>query len=99
MVLELAVLEVIPGQEAAFEEAFSTAKAIISAAPGFQSLRLSRCLENPSRYLLLVEWDRLENHTDGFRGSAAYQEWRTLLHHFYSPFPTVDHYEEIAVIR
>ena len=98
MVLEHAVLEVIPGQEAAFEEAFSTAKGIISVAPGFQSLRLSRCLEKPSRYLLLVEWDRLENHTEGFRGSAAYQEWRALLHHFYDPFPSVDHYEETAVI-
>lgn len=99
MVLEHAVLEVIPGQEAAFEEAFSTAKAIISVAPGFKSLRLSRCLENPSRYLLLVEWDRLQDHTDGFRVSAAYQKWRTLLHHFYSPFPTVDHYEDSVVIR
>ena len=99
MVLEHAVLEVISGQEATFEEAFSTAKAIISAAPGFQSLRLSRCVENPSRYLLLVEWERLEDHIDGFRGSPAYQEWRTLLHHFYSPIPTVEHYEETAVIR
>ncbi|MGC8513866.1 MAG: antibiotic biosynthesis monooxygenase family protein [Acidimicrobiales bacterium] len=98
MVLEHAVLDVIPGQEAAFEEVFLTAKAIISAASGFQSLRLSKCLENPSRYLLLVEWDRLQDHTHGFRGSAAYQEWRALLHHFYSPFPTVEHYEETAVI-
>jgi heme-degrading monooxygenase HmoA len=97
MVLEHAVLEVIPGQEAAFEEAFSRAKAIISAARGFQSLKLSRCLEDPSRYLLLVEWARLQDHTDGFRGSAAYQEWRTLLHHFYNPFPTVDHYEETVI--
>lgn len=99
MVLEHAVLEIIPGQEDAFEEAFSTAKRIISAAAGFRSLRLSRCVENRSRYLLLVEWDRLESHTDGFRGSAAYDEWRTLLHHFYNPFPTVDHYEETAVVR
>jgi heme-degrading monooxygenase HmoA len=98
MVLEHAVLDVIPGQEAAFEEAFLTAKAIISVASGFRSLRLSRCLENRSRYLLLVEWDRLQDHTDGFRGSAAYQEWRALLHRFYSPFPTVEHYEETAVI-
>ncbi len=97
MVLEHAVLDVIPGHEASIEEAFSTAEAIISAAAGFQSLRLSRCLEHPSRYLLLVGWDRLEDHTDGFRGSAAYQEWRALLHHFYRPFPNVDHYEEIAV--
>jgi heme-degrading monooxygenase HmoA len=94
MVLEHAVLEVVPGQESAFEEAFATAKAIISASAGFRSLRLSRCLEKPSRYLLLVEWERLVDHTEGFRGSAVFQEWRALLHHFYDPFPTVEHFED-----
>jgi heme-degrading monooxygenase HmoA len=99
MVLEHAVLEVMPGQQAAFEEAFATAKALISAATGFRSVRLSRCVEEPNRYLLLVEWDRLEDHTIGFRGSTAYQEWRSLLHHFYDPFPTVEHYEDVTVVR
>jgi len=99
MVLEHAVLEVVPGQAAAFEEAFATAKTLISAAAGFRSLRLSRCVEEPNRYLLLVEWERLEDHTSGFRGSTAYQEWRSLLHHFYDPFPTVDHYEERVAVR
>ena len=98
MILEHAVLEVIPGQETAFQTSFDTATAIISAAEGFRSLRLSRCLEKPSRYLLLVEWGRLEDHTEGFRGSAAYQDWRALLHHFYDPFPTVDHYEEQVIV-
>ena len=99
MVLEHAVLDVVPGQEAAFEVEFSKAKDIISAAAGFRSLRLARCLEQPSRYLLLVEWERLEDHTEGFRGSAAYQEWRRLLHHFYDPFPTVDHYDDRVAMR
>jgi heme-degrading monooxygenase HmoA len=99
MVLEHAVLEVMPGQEAAFEKAFAMAKTVISAAVGFRSLRLSRCLEEPNRYLLLVEWERLEDHIIGFRGSTAYQEWRSLLHHFYDPFPTVDHYEDRVAIR
>ena len=98
MILEHAVLEVMPGREAAFEEAFATAKAIISSAVGFRSLRLSRCVEERSRYLLLVEWKQLEDHTEGFRGSAGYQEWRSLLHHFYEPFPTVEHYEEAVTI-
>lgn len=66
------VLEVVAGQETAFEAAFSTAKEIISAAAGFRTLRLSRCMEQPSRYLLLVEWETLEDHTDGFRRSAPY---------------------------
>ena len=64
---------------------------------GFRSLRLERSIESPSRYLLLVEWERLEDHTEGFRGSEEYQRWRTLLHHVYDPFPTVEHYE--AVVR
>jgi heme-degrading monooxygenase HmoA len=98
MVLEHAVLEVIPGQDAAFEEAFATAKHIISASEGFRSLRLSRCVEQPSRYLLLVEWDSIGDHVDGFRGSAAYEEWRALLHHFYEPFPIVDHYRDSVTV-
>lgn len=92
------MLEVVAGEESSFEEAFAEAKAIISAAAGFRSLRLGRCVQQPNRYLLLVEWDRLEDHTEGFRGSDAYQEWRRLLHHFYDPFPVVDHYEDRVVI-
>ena len=98
MILEHAVLEVIPGREQAFEEAFQSAQDIISAAAGFRSLRLSHCVQKRNRYLLLVEWERLEDHTEGFRGSAPYQEWRRLLHHFYEPFPTVGHYEEAVTL-
>ena len=61
-------------------------------AAGFVSLRLLRGIESPSRYLLLVEWETLEDHTEGFRKSAGYEEWRALLHHFYDPFPTVEHF-------
>jgi heme-degrading monooxygenase HmoA len=63
--------------------------------PGFVSLRILRGIESPSRYLLLVEWETLEDHTVGFRESAEYQEWRALLHHFYDPFPTVEHFTSI----
>ncbi|MCL2536196.1 MAG: antibiotic biosynthesis monooxygenase [Nocardiaceae bacterium] len=95
MILEHALLQVKPGQTVEFESAFGKAKQIIAGMPGFRRLRLSRCLERPDGYLLLVEWDTLEAHTDGFRGSPEYQEWRRLLHHFYDPFPTVEHYEDI----
>jgi heme-degrading monooxygenase HmoA len=54
-------------------------------------------MEKQNRFILLVNWERLEAHTVGFRGSAEYQEWRKLLHHFYDPFPTVEHYELVAV--
>jgi heme-degrading monooxygenase HmoA len=95
MVLEHALLSVRPGHEAAFEAAFAQGKRIIAVMPGFGHLSLSRCLERASTYLLLVEWDHLEDHTVGFRGSPEYQQWRQLLHHFYDPFPVVEHYEEV----
>jgi len=95
VILEHALLPVRPGQEAAFEAAFTDARAIIAAMPGFSGLTLSRCLERPGTYLLLVQRERLEDHTDGFRGSPEYQRWRALLHHFYDPFPTVEHFTTV----
>jgi heme-degrading monooxygenase HmoA/GNAT superfamily N-acetyltransferase len=95
VVLEHALLPVRPGRGGEFETAFEQARSIIAAAPGFRSLRLSRCLERPDVYLLLVEWERVEDHTEGFRGSAGYAEWRRLLHSFYEPFPVVEHYVEV----
>jgi len=93
MILEVAILNIIPGQEDAFLKAFSEAKAIISKMAGYISHELKRCVENASRFILLVEWETLSDHTEGFRGSEEYQEWKRLLHHFYDPFPTVEHYE------
>ena len=93
MILESASLDVRPGQELQFERAFAEAKAIIASMPGFMSLELLRGIETPNRYLLLVRWQKLEDHTVGFRGSAEYVRWRALLHHFYDPFPTVEHHE------
>ncbi|MBD3670171.1 MAG: antibiotic biosynthesis monooxygenase [Gammaproteobacteria bacterium] len=92
MILETAILDVKPGQEDAFEKAFAEAQAIISSMKGYISHQLHRCVEKESRYLLLVKWETLEDHTLGFRGSAEYQEWKRLLHHFYDPFPEVEHY-------
>jgi heme-degrading monooxygenase HmoA len=98
MILEHAVLNVRPGQASAFEMAFDQARTIIAASPGFESLRLGRCVEHAARYVLLVEWTTLEDHTSGFRGSQPYGEWRRLLHHFYEPFPRVEHFEDIVTI-
>jgi len=95
MILEAAILNVKPGQEPAFERAFREAKPIIASMPGFISLELQHCVEEKSRYLLLVQWKRLEDHTVGFRQSSQYQQWKKLLHHFYEPFPIVEHYERV----
>ena len=95
MILEQATLNIKAGSESAFEAAFDRARTIIASMKGFSGLELQRCLEVRNRYLLLVRWDNLEDHTVGFRGSPQYQEWRKLLHHFYDPFPTVEHYEPV----
>jgi heme-degrading monooxygenase HmoA len=94
VILEVATLNVRDGTGDAFEAAFREASSIIASMPGYLSHELRRCFETPGRYLLLVHWRRLEDHTVGFRQSAEYQRWRTLLHHFYEPFPTVEHYDE-----
>ena len=94
MILEVAILNVIPGTENDFLEAFSKAQHIISKMAGYISHQLKRCIENASQFILLVEWEKLTDHTEGFRKSVQYQEWKSLLHHFYDPFPVVEHYEE-----
>jgi len=91
-VLEVARLDVRPGRAEAFEAAFGEAQAILAASRGYRRHELRRCAEDASRYLLLVWWDTLEDHTEGFRGSPDYRRWGELLHPFYDPFPTVEHY-------
>lgn len=92
MILEAALLSVKPGLEAAFEAAMVEAKPLIAASPGFRGMTVRPCIEQAGRYLLLVEWDRLEDHTEGFRKSDRYAKWRAALHHFYEPFPAVEHF-------
>jgi heme-degrading monooxygenase HmoA len=95
VILEVAVLDVKPGMTAEFEVAFDTASNLIVGRPGYVSHTLQRCIENANRYILLVRWQTLEDHTVGFRQSEEYQAWRSLLHHFYDPFPTVEHFEVV----
>lgn len=96
VITEHVVLPVVPGREEDFEAAFAQARTIIESMPGFLRLTLSRSIESPSNYLLLVDWERLEDHTEGFRLSPDFQRWKELLHHFYDPFPTVEHFHQIA---
>jgi heme-degrading monooxygenase HmoA len=91
-VLEVAILDVKPGQADAFREAFAEAQPIISSMPGYGRHELRACVESDHRFLLLVWWESVEAHENGFRGSPEYQQWKQLLHHFYDPFPTVEHY-------
>ncbi|MEW8276232.1 MAG: antibiotic biosynthesis monooxygenase family protein [Candidatus Thiodiazotropha taylori] len=95
-VLEMANLDVIPDREAEFEVAFVQAVRLIASIPGCQGHVLRRCVENPLRYLMLIGWERLEDHTKGFRNSPEYLEWSVLLHPYYDPFPVVEHYEVVC---
>jgi heme-degrading monooxygenase HmoA len=96
VITEHALLQVLPGREDEFVDAMERAKELIASSPGFVSLSVQRGMERPGCFLLLVEWETLEDHTEGFRGSAAYEEWGAALHHFYDPFPVVEHYEPVV---
>ena len=87
MILEVAILNICDGKEIEFEAAFSEAQKIISKIKGYISHQFQRGVEKPNRYILLVNWQTLEDHQIGFRESEEYQEWKKLLHHFYNPFP------------
>lgn len=94
-ILELAILDVKPGTEADFAAAFEEAQKFIVRMEGYISHSLQKCIEKQGRYVLLVNWQTLEAHTVGFRQSREYAEWKRLLHHFYEPFPSVEHYEQV----
>ncbi len=92
MILEAAILNVKSGQAVAFEAAMAAARPLIAASKGCEGMEDRPGHEDPNRYLPLVRWARLEDHTEGFRGSERYQDWKAALHHFYEPFPSVEHY-------
>jgi heme-degrading monooxygenase HmoA len=94
MIIEHALLQVRPGEEATFELAMANAKPLITASPGFQGIEVRPAAEKPGLYLLLVRWDSIADHRDGFRNSDRYQQWRALLHPFYDPMPSVDYFED-----
>ncbi len=96
MVLERAAIRITPGREAEFETAFEQAQLVIAAAKGFAGLTLSRGVESPGAYLLLVEWQTLEDHTVGFRESPAFGEWRGLIGQFFDGAPDVEHFVQVA---
>lgn len=93
MILEVAVLNIKKGLSSEFESNFQKAQRIISSMNGYISHELKKCVEKEDKYILLVNWETIEDHEIGFRKSNEYQEWKGLLHHFYEPFPIVEHYK------
>jgi heme-degrading monooxygenase HmoA len=95
MILEHAVITVRPDRHQEFEVALGRAREVIASSPGFLSLRLHRGVESPDHYLLLVEWETLEDHTIGFRESDRFTEWRSHIGPFFEVPPQVDHYAPV----
>jgi heme-degrading monooxygenase HmoA len=92
MIVERALMAIEPGSEAAFEAAMTQARAVVSQARGFRSLRVTRGIESPSTYMLILEWDTLEDHTVGFRESELFAQWRGLIGQYFAEPPSVEHY-------
>lgn len=95
MITEIAILNIKQNQSEAFLRSFAKAAGIIAAGKGYVSHELQKCIEQEDKFLLTVKWQTLEDHTEGFRRSEAYQEWKKLLHHYYEPFPEVEHYAQL----
>ena len=96
MVLERAQFRITPGREDEFEQAFAQAGLLLAGSHGFLGATLSRGVESASTYLLLVEWETLEDHTVGFRESPAFGEWRGLIGHLFDGAPDVEHFVQVA---
>ncbi len=96
MIIEHVYLKIRPEQDRAFEAAFQQAKAVIYPMDGLNAVQLIKHVTDQHRYILMIFWDSIEHHTEGFRKSAAYQQWKALLHPFYEPMPTVEYYQPYA---
>lgn len=95
MVLEVAWIDVVPGQEEAFAAAYRGARDLVAGTPGCRSLRMTRGVESPSRFVLLVEWDSVDAHLENFRNSDRFPRWRAQIgQHFASP-PVVEHFHDL----
>jgi len=100
MIVEIADLRIRAGSQVQFEEAIARGvKDVISAAAGFRRFEVQRCIESPERYVLLIEWERLEDHTVGFRGSDAFAHWRAIVGPFFAQPPQVEHFERVMGSR
>ncbi|AXL50294.1 antibiotic biosynthesis monooxygenase [Paraburkholderia caffeinilytica] len=99
MILELAHFRILPGGDTGFETAFATAQSILASMPGYLDHELHRCIEDGCEYRLLVHWNTVEDHTQGFRESPSFGEWRALLQPFFAAPPSAAHYQLVFANR
>jgi heme-degrading monooxygenase HmoA len=95
MVLEVALIDVVAGQEDAFADAYRTARPILAGTPGCRSVRMTHGIESPSRFVLLVEWDSVAAHQDNFRGTDRFTRWRGHIGPYFARPPLVEHYQDV----
>ena len=96
MVLEVALIDVVPGQEDAFAASYRLGHPILASTPGCRSVRMTRGIESPSRFVLLVEWDSVEAHQENFRGTERFAQWRGLIGGHFAKPPVVEHYFDVV---
>jgi quinol monooxygenase YgiN len=94
MVLEVAEFKIRQGYAEAFVTGVEKSLPLFKAATGFRNLRLVRSIEAPDTFRLLIHWERLEDHTEGFRNSPAFGQWRANVGEFLAEPPRVDHNSE-----
>ncbi|MEC4723217.1 antibiotic biosynthesis monooxygenase family protein [Noviherbaspirillum sp. CPCC 100848] len=93
MILELADIRIQPGKQAEFDAAIQRGlEQVISKAKGFQGYKVNKGIESPERYVLMIFWETLENHTVDFRQSPAFQEWRAIVGPYFASMPVVEHF-------
>jgi heme-degrading monooxygenase HmoA len=95
MVLEIARISIILGREGDFAEAYAQGRELLLTTPGCRTIRMTRGIESPSVFVLMVEWDSLEDHEVGFRQSERFPAWRALIGPFFAEPPMVEHYADI----
>ncbi|MGC5033319.1 antibiotic biosynthesis monooxygenase family protein [Micromonospora sp. DT229] len=95
MVLEVALIDVVPGQEDAFAAAYAEGHPVLATTPGCRSVRMTRGIESPSRFVLLVEWDSVEAHEQNFRASERFLRWRELIGPYFANPPRVEHFVNV----
>ena len=95
MVLEVALIDVAPGQEEAFAAAYAKGHELVIGARGCRSVRMTRGIERPSRFVLLVEWDSVDAHEEGFRATELYTRWRALIGPYFAAPPLVEHFTDV----
>jgi heme-degrading monooxygenase HmoA len=95
VVLEVALIDVHPGQEDAFAAAYRLGHPILAGTPGCRSVRMTRGVESASRFVLLVEWDSVEAHLQNFRSTERFERWRGHIGPFFAQPPLVEHFTDV----